>query len=91
MKGYPFTGPLNKEQNVKVDRKEIARLFNQPILLGDSGTARLRKGSQTGEILEEFDVHSGKSFSKCKRISSFSRKTFFLMKLKSFLQWMMVL
>jgi hypothetical protein len=60
MKEYPFTGPLNKEQNVKVDKKQIARLFNQPILLGDSGTARLRKGSQTGEILEEFDVHSGK-------------------------------
>jgi hypothetical protein len=62
MKEYPFTGPLNKEQNVKVDKKAIARLFNQPILLGDSGTARLRKESQTGEILEEFDVHSGKVF-----------------------------
>jgi hypothetical protein len=60
MKRYPFTGPLDKEQNIKVDKKEIARLFNQPILLGDSGTARLRKGSQTGEILEEFDVNSGK-------------------------------
>jgi hypothetical protein len=60
MKKYPFTGPLNKEQDVAVDRKAIARLFNQPILLGDSGTARLRKGSQTGEILEEFDVHSQK-------------------------------
>ena len=67
MKGYPFTGPLNKEQNVKVDRKEIARLFNQPILLGYSGTARLRKGSQTGEILEEFDVHS-------KRVSASARE-----------------
>ena len=60
MKKYPFIGPLNKEQNVKVDRKAIARIFNQPILLGNSGTARLRKGSQTGEILEKFDVHSGK-------------------------------
>jgi hypothetical protein len=60
MKRYPFTGPLNKEQDVAVDKKAIARLFNQTILLGDSGTARLRKGSQTGEILEEFDVHSGK-------------------------------
>jgi hypothetical protein len=60
MKRYPFTGPLNKEQDIAVDRKAIARLFNQPILLGDSGTAKLRKGSQTGEILEEFDVHSGK-------------------------------
>ena len=60
MKEYPFTGPSNKEQNIKIDRKAIARLFNQPILLGDSGTARLRKGSQTGEILEEFNVHSGK-------------------------------
>ena len=67
MKGYPFIGPLNKEQNVKVDRKEIARLFNQPILLGYSGTARLRKGSQTGEILEEFDVHS-------KRVSASARE-----------------
>lgn len=60
MKRYPFTGPLDKEKNVKVDKKEIARLFNQPILLGDSGTARLRKGSQTGEILEEFNIHSEK-------------------------------
>ena len=69
MKGYPFNGPLNKEQNVKVDRKAIARLFNQPILLGDSGTARLRKGSQTGKILEEFDVHSGKvSASGCELV-----------------------
>jgi hypothetical protein len=60
MKEYPFIGPLNKEKNIEVDRKVIARLFNQPILLGDSGTARLRKGSKTGEILEEFDVHSKK-------------------------------
>jgi len=60
MKGYPFTGPLNKEKDVFVDKKEIARLFNQPILLGDSGTARLRKGNQNGEVLEEFDVHSKK-------------------------------
>ena len=67
MKGYPFIGPLNKEQNIKVDRKEIARLFNQPILLGNFGTARLRKGSQTGEILEEFDVHS-------KRVSASARE-----------------
>jgi hypothetical protein len=60
MKGYPFTGPLDKEKDVEVDKKAIARLFNQSILLGDSGTARLRRGSQTGEILEEFDVHSEK-------------------------------
>ena len=60
MKRYPFTGPLDKEENIEVDRKAIARLFNQTILLGDSGTARLRKGSQTGEVLEEFDVHSQK-------------------------------
>jgi hypothetical protein len=60
MKEYPFIGPLNKEQNIEVDRKAIARLFNQPILLGDSGAARLRKGSKTGEILEEFDVNSEK-------------------------------
>jgi hypothetical protein len=60
MKKYPFTGPLNKEKNIEVNRKAIARLFNQPILLGDSGTARLRKGSQTGEILEEFNVQSQK-------------------------------
>jgi len=62
MKKYPFIGPLNKEKNVKVDRKSIARLFNQNILLGDSGKARLRKGSQTGEILEEFDINSEKVF-----------------------------
>ncbi len=60
MKNYPFTGPFDKENDVEVDKGAIARLFNQPILLGDSGTARLRKGSQTGEILEEFDVHSQK-------------------------------
>ena len=60
MKQYPFLGPLNKEKNVKVDRKEIARIFNQPILLVTSGSVKLRKGSQTGEILEEFDINSGK-------------------------------
>lgn len=60
MKGYPFAGPFNKEKNVKVNKRKIARIFNQPILLGDTGTARLRKGSQTGEILEEFDIHSKK-------------------------------
>ena len=75
MKGYPFIGPLNKEQNVKVDRKEIARLFNQPILLGDSGTARLRKGSQTGEILEEFDVHSGKVSASARELVLFPKQT----------------
>jgi hypothetical protein len=51
MKRYPFTGPLDKEQNIKVDKKEIARLFNQPILLGDSGTARLRKASGSELVL----------------------------------------
>ena len=75
MKGYPFTGPLNKEQNIKVDRKEIARLFNQPILLGNSGTARLRKGSQTGEILEEFDVHSGKVSASARELVLFPKQT----------------
>jgi hypothetical protein len=69
MKEYPFTGPLNKEKGVEVYKKEIARIFNQPILLGDSGTARLRRGSQTGEILEEFDVHSEKvSASGCELV-----------------------
>ena len=38
--------------------KEFIKGFNQPIILGESGTARLRKGSQFGEILEEFDVNS---------------------------------
>ena len=75
MKGYPFTGPLNKEQNIKVDRKEIARLFNQPILLGNSGTARLRKGSQTGEILEEFDVHSGKVSASARELVLYPEQT----------------
>ena len=75
MKGYPFIGPLDKEQNVKVDRKEIARLFNQPILLGNSGTARLRKGSQTGEILEEFDVHSGKVSASARELVLFPEQT----------------
>ena len=75
MKKYPFIGPLNKEQNVKVDRKEIARLFNQPILLGDSGTARLRKGSQTGEILEEFDVHSGKVSASARELVLYPEQT----------------
>jgi hypothetical protein len=56
---YPYTGPFDKETNVKANKKAIARAFNQVILLG-SGTARLRKGSQTGEILEEFEVNSGK-------------------------------
>jgi hypothetical protein len=69
MKKYPFTGTLNNEKNIEVNKKEIARIFNQPILLGDSGTARLRKGSQTGEILEEFDAHSGKvSISGCELV-----------------------
>jgi hypothetical protein len=68
MKKYPFTGPLNKEQDVAVDRKAIARIFNQPILLGDSGTARLRKGSQTGEILEEFDIHSEKVYASASEL-----------------------
>lgn len=40
--------------------KEFVKGFNQPIILGESGTARLRKGSQFGEILEEFDVNSDK-------------------------------
>ena len=40
--------------------KEFIKGFNQPIILGESGTARLRKGSQNGEILEEFDVNSDK-------------------------------
>jgi hypothetical protein len=75
MKGYPFTGPLDKEQNVKVDKKAIARIFNQPILLGDFGTARLRKGSQTGEILEEFDVHSGKVSASARELVLFPEKT----------------
>ena len=75
MKRYPFIGPLNKEKDVKVDRKEIARLFNQPILLGNSGTARLRKGSQTGEILEEFDVHSGKVSASARELVLFPKQT----------------
>lgn len=74
MKKYPFTGPLNKEQNVKVDKKEIARIFNQHILLGNSGTARLRKGSQTGEILEEFDVHSTKVSASARELVLFPEK-----------------
>lgn len=41
-------------------QQEVARGFNQPIILGESGTARLRKGSQIGEILEQFDIHSDK-------------------------------
>jgi hypothetical protein len=41
-------------------QKEVIRAFNQPIILGETGTARLRKGSQNGEILEEFDVNSHK-------------------------------
>jgi hypothetical protein len=40
--------------------KEFVKGFNQPIILGESGTARLRKGSQFGEVLEEFDVNSDK-------------------------------
>ena len=75
MKRYPFISPLNKEKDVKVDRKEIARLFNQPILLGNSGTARLRKGSQTGEILEEFDVHSGKVSASARELVLFPKQT----------------
>lgn len=75
MKKYPFIGPLNKEQNVKVDRKAIARLFNQPILLGNSGTARLRKESQTGEILEEFDVHSEKVSASARELVLFPEQT----------------
>ena len=75
MKRYPFIGPLNKEKDVKVDRKEIARLFNQPILLGNSGTARLRKGSQTGEILEEFDVHSGKVSASARELVLYPEQT----------------
>jgi hypothetical protein len=39
---------------------EFVKGFNQPIILGESGTARLRKGSQFGEVLEEFDVNSNK-------------------------------
>jgi hypothetical protein len=76
MKVYPFTGPLNKEINVKVDRKPIARMFNQSILLDDSGTARLRKGSQTGEILEEFDIHSQKIVASGNELVLFPEKPF---------------
>jgi hypothetical protein len=76
MKTYSFTGPLNKEQDVAVDKKAIARLFNQPILLGDSGTARLRKGNQTGEILEEFDVHSEKVSASGRELVLFPEKPF---------------
>ena len=75
MKEYPFIGPLDKENNVKVDRKQIARLFNQPILLGDSGKVKLRKGSQTGEILEEFDVHSGKVSASARELVLFPEQT----------------
>jgi hypothetical protein len=75
MKTYLFTGPLDKEKNVKVDKKEITRLFNQPILLGTSGVARLRKGSQTGEILEEFDIHSGKVSASGSELVLFPEKT----------------
>jgi len=60
MKGYTFTGPANKEKNVKANIKHISRVFNQTILLGDSGTARLRKGNKIGQVLEEFDFNSGK-------------------------------
>jgi hypothetical protein len=60
MLNYLYIGPLNKEKNVKVDKKQIARMFNQLIELGYIGTARLRRGSQTGEILEEFNVTSKK-------------------------------
>jgi hypothetical protein len=75
MKVYPFIGPLNEEQNVKVDKKQIAKLFNQPILLGDSGTAKLRKGSKSGEILEEFDVHSTKVLASARELVLFPERT----------------
>lgn len=75
MKRYSFTGPLDKEKNVAVDKKSIARLFNQPILLGESGTAKLRKGSQTGEILEEFDVHSKKVSTSARELVLYPENT----------------
>jgi len=74
MKGYTFTGPANKEKNVKANIKHISRVFNQTILLGDSGTARLRKGSQTGEILEEFDVNGGKVLANGRELVLYPQK-----------------
>lgn len=62
MEKYLFTGPYNGEKEVKVSKKQIARVFNQPILLGGSGKAKLRKGSQTGQVIEEFDIDSGNVF-----------------------------
>lgn len=53
---YPYTGPINNEKNVSVTRKKVSKLFNQKIVLGDSGKATLRKGNQNGSIHEIFDV-----------------------------------
>ena len=47
------------ETNVGVNGKSIVRVFNQQIILGE-GVVRLRKGSQSGEVLEELETSSGK-------------------------------
>ena len=52
--------PAENQTNVSVKRKGVLRRFNQRIVLGE-GSARLRKGSQDGDILEEISVSSGKA------------------------------
>lgn len=68
-----YTGPFDKETNVSANKKEIARLFNQPIIIGE-GIARLRRGSQTGEILEEFDANSEKVSASGKELVLYPKK-----------------
>lgn len=55
-------GPNNNAVNVSVNKKEIARGFNQKIHLGNHGSVRLRSGSQKGEIIEEFSFDSDRVF-----------------------------
>jgi hypothetical protein len=74
MSYYSYNGPLDKEKNIKVDRKIICRLFNQPIVIG-SGVAKLRKGSQTGEVLEEFSSDSNKVSASAYELALFPEKT----------------
>jgi hypothetical protein len=73
MEIHQFTGPLNGEKDVKTNKKEISRVFNQNILL-NQGVVRLRKGSQTGEILEEFDSKSKKVLVSARELVLFPEK-----------------
>ena len=59
-------GPTHEANNVLVDKEYIARPFNQLIKIGESGSAKLRSGTQNGEIIEEFPFDSDRVFTSAK-------------------------